>query len=140
VKADLFADEVYVFTPEGDIHTFPKGATPIDFAFAIHTDVGVHCLGRAGQRPPRAAALPAAPGRHARDPDQPEPVRAQGVAQDVPDLAGARADQGQCCASRSACRVRSLGRSLIEQELAGRGRTLAEFEELGLVAQAGRGV
>lgn len=45
VKADLFADEVYVFTPGGDIHTFPKGATPIDFAFAIHTDVGLHCSG-----------------------------------------------------------------------------------------------
>jgi len=45
VKADLFADEVYVFTPEGDVLTFPKGATPIDFAFSIHTDVGLHCSG-----------------------------------------------------------------------------------------------
>ena len=45
VKADLFADEVYVFTPKGDIHTFQKGATPIDFAFAIHTDVGMRCSG-----------------------------------------------------------------------------------------------
>jgi GTP pyrophosphokinase len=45
VKAELFADEVYAFTPGGDLHTFPKGATPIDFAFAIHTDVGLRCAG-----------------------------------------------------------------------------------------------
>ncbi len=45
VKADLFADEVYAFTPEGDLKTFPRGATPIDFAFSIHTDVGMHTSG-----------------------------------------------------------------------------------------------
>ena len=40
VKLDLFESEIYVFTPAGEIKEFPKGATPIDFAFAIHTDVG----------------------------------------------------------------------------------------------------
>lgn len=45
VKADLFADETYVFTPRGDLLTFPPGATPIDFAFAIHTDLGLRCSG-----------------------------------------------------------------------------------------------
>jgi guanosine-3',5'-bis(diphosphate) 3'-pyrophosphohydrolase len=45
VRVDLFPDEVYVFTPKGDVRPFPKGATPIDFAFAIHTDVGLHCVG-----------------------------------------------------------------------------------------------
>lgn len=45
VKAELFADEVYAFTPEGELHTFPAGATPIDFAFAVHSDVGLHCAG-----------------------------------------------------------------------------------------------
>ena len=45
VKRDLFESEVYVFTPEGDIKEFPKGATPIDFAYAIHTDVGAHVKG-----------------------------------------------------------------------------------------------
>ncbi len=45
VKVDLFPDEVYVFTPKGDVKALPKGSTPIDFAFAIHTDIGLHCIG-----------------------------------------------------------------------------------------------
>ncbi len=44
LKIELFQDEVFVFTPKGDLHQFPKGATPIDFAFNIHTDIGLHCL------------------------------------------------------------------------------------------------
>jgi len=43
VKIDLFPDEVYVFTPNGKILTLPSGATAIDFAYAVHTDVGNHC-------------------------------------------------------------------------------------------------
>src|SRR6185369_9127550 len=45
VKVDLFQDEVYVFTPKGDVRVFPRGSTPIDFAFAIHSEVGDHCSG-----------------------------------------------------------------------------------------------
>ncbi|PID78066.1 MAG: GTP pyrophosphokinase [Deltaproteobacteria bacterium] len=45
VKIDLFPDEVYVFTPRGDIKNLPKGATPVDFAYTIHTDVGNRCSG-----------------------------------------------------------------------------------------------
>jgi len=44
VKIDLFPDDVYVFTPGGDIKQLPKGSTPIDFAYAIHTDLGNHCI------------------------------------------------------------------------------------------------
>ncbi len=43
-KIDLFPDEIYVFTPRGDIMELPKGATVVDFAYAVHTDIGNHCI------------------------------------------------------------------------------------------------
>ena len=45
VKIDLFEEEVFVFTPKGDVKALPKGSTPIDFAFAVHSKVGAHCSG-----------------------------------------------------------------------------------------------
>jgi len=45
VKVDLFPHEVYIFTPKGAVRQFPLGATPIDFAYSIHSDVGNHCIG-----------------------------------------------------------------------------------------------
>ena len=44
VKVDLFPDKVYVFTPKGDIRRLPRGATPVDFAYAVHTDIGNRCV------------------------------------------------------------------------------------------------
>ena len=45
VKGDLFTEEVYVFTPKGDLHNFPLGASVIDFAYRVHSEVGNHCTG-----------------------------------------------------------------------------------------------
>jgi GTP diphosphokinase / guanosine-3',5'-bis(diphosphate) 3'-diphosphatase len=50
LKLALFTEEVYVFTPNGDVKAFPKGATPIDFAYSIHTDVGNQCIGAKANR------------------------------------------------------------------------------------------
>lgn len=45
VKVDLFQDEVYVFTPKGDVKVFPRGATALDFAYGVHTEIGNQCSG-----------------------------------------------------------------------------------------------
>ena len=45
LKIDLFSDEIFVFTPNGDLVQLPVNATPIDFAFSVHTEVGLHCIG-----------------------------------------------------------------------------------------------
>jgi GTP diphosphokinase / guanosine-3',5'-bis(diphosphate) 3'-diphosphatase len=45
VRVDLEPDEVYVFTPKGDVKALPEAATPVDFAYAVHTKVGEHCVG-----------------------------------------------------------------------------------------------
>ncbi|NLG84560.1 MAG: bifunctional (p)ppGpp synthetase/guanosine-3',5'-bis(diphosphate) 3'-pyrophosphohydrolase [Firmicutes bacterium] len=45
LKVDLFADEVFVFTPKGDVKSLPKGATPVDFAYSVHTHIGHQCVG-----------------------------------------------------------------------------------------------
>jgi GTP diphosphokinase / guanosine-3',5'-bis(diphosphate) 3'-diphosphatase len=45
LKIDLYQDEIFVFTPRGDVKRLPKGATPLDFAFSVHSEVGLHCQG-----------------------------------------------------------------------------------------------
>jgi GTP diphosphokinase / guanosine-3',5'-bis(diphosphate) 3'-diphosphatase len=45
VKVDLFSDEVFVFTPKGDVKSLPRGATAVDLAYAVHSEVGEHCVG-----------------------------------------------------------------------------------------------
>jgi GTP diphosphokinase / guanosine-3',5'-bis(diphosphate) 3'-diphosphatase len=45
LKIDLYPEEVYIFTPKGEVKSLPRGATTVDFAYAVHTDVGHHCVG-----------------------------------------------------------------------------------------------
>ncbi|MFT4924367.1 MAG: guanosine-3',5'-bis(diphosphate) 3'-pyrophosphohydrolase [Phenylobacterium sp.] len=52
VKTELFPEEIYVFTPDGSIVELPMGATPVDFAYAVHTDVGSSCVGAKVDRKP----------------------------------------------------------------------------------------
>ncbi|QDJ13817.1 bifunctional GTP diphosphokinase/guanosine-3',5'-bis(diphosphate) 3'-diphosphatase [Mergibacter septicus] len=58
VKSDLFPDEIYVFTPKGRIVELPAGATPVDFAYAVHTDIGQTCIGARVDREPYALSQP----------------------------------------------------------------------------------
>ena len=137
VKADLFADEVYVFTPGGDIHTFPKGATPIDLAFAIHSDVGLTCSGARvnGQVVPLRYRL--------RQGDTVEILtnpnngpREEWLKMCASSRARARIKQHLRAQRRESMRV--LGRDLVEQALVGHGldddadETAAIGERLGL--------
>ena len=67
LKIDLEQDEVFAFTPKGDVVTLPAGSTPIDFAYSIHTEVGHRCIGArvAGRLVPLDSKLIV--GRHRRD-------------------------------------------------------------------------
>ena len=63
VKTDLFPDEIYVFTPEGRILELPAGATPVDFAYAVHTDIGHACVGSRVDRHPYPLSRPLTSGQ-----------------------------------------------------------------------------
>ena len=63
VKTDLFPDEIYVFTPEGKIFSLPNGATAVDFAYAVHTDLGNHCVGARVDKMPYPLARPLMSGQ-----------------------------------------------------------------------------
>ena len=63
VKTDLFPDEIYVFTPEGRIHELPAGATAVDFAYAVHTDIGNSCVGARVDRQPFPLSRPLTSGQ-----------------------------------------------------------------------------
>ena len=58
VKSDLFPEEIYVFTPDGRIIELPMGATAVDFAYAVHTDVGNACVGVKVDRKPFPLSKP----------------------------------------------------------------------------------
>ena len=87
LKVDLFEDEVFVFTPKGEVKNLSAGSTPLDFAYAVHTDVGHRCVGAKVNGNDRAAALPAALGRHRRGADR------EAEARPLARLAEAGADQ-----------------------------------------------
>ncbi len=63
VKSDLFPDEIYVFTPEGRIVELPAEATPVDFAYAVHTDIGHACVGARVDRQPFPLSQPLSSGQ-----------------------------------------------------------------------------
>lgn len=63
VKSDLFPDEIYCFTPDGRILELPSGATPVDFAYAVHTDIGHTCVGCKVDRQPYPLSQPLKSGQ-----------------------------------------------------------------------------
>ncbi len=136
VKADLFAGEVYVYSPRGDVFTFRRGATPIDFAFAIHTDVGNTCSGA------RVNGHVVALRYQLRQGDTVEIITSPKTRprQEWLKMCGssrARAKIKQHLRTEERARLREIGRSLLQQKLTSRGQRLEEMEGLGAIAKLG---
>ena len=133
VKVDLFPDEVFVFTPQGDVINLPRGATPVDFAYAIHSQVGERCAG--GRVNGRLVPL-----RHElRDGDTVEILtsEAQFPRKDwLEFVVSGKARQRIRHAIRVAeqARSRELGREMLEKELRRGGFSLPRLLEDGRLA------
>jgi len=128
VKIDLFPDQVYVFTPKGDIMSLPRGATAVDFAYAVHTDVGNTCIAAridrrlAPLRTPLAngqtVEIVTAPGAH------PNPAWLNFVV-----TGKARANIRHHLKSLRRGEAVSLGRRLLDKALAAQSSSLADLPE-----------
>src|SRR5690606_1640405 len=134
VKVDLFPDEVFVFTPRGDVIALPRGATPVDFAYAIHSQVGDRCAGARVNG--RLVSL-----RHALqggDTGEILTSDAQFPRRDWLGCVGSgKARQRIRHAIRGAeqARSRELGREILEKELRRAGLSLARLLEDGKLAE-----
>jgi guanosine-3',5'-bis(diphosphate) 3'-pyrophosphohydrolase len=126
-KLELFHDQVFCFTPKGKVIALPKGATPIDFAYAVHTSVGDSCVGAKinGNHAPLVTVL--------RNGDEVEIIRSE--AQSPPAAWEGLAVTGKARAAirratRAAARKQfaGLGREIVEKMLAKLGRPYAEKE------------
>ena len=131
LKIELYPEEVYIFTPKGEVKSLPRGATPVDFAYAIHTDVGHQCVGARvnGKMVPLRTQL--------RNGDIVEIMTAAGhkPSRDwlnfVVDLACARTRSGTSSRPRRRSAASSSGRKLFEKEARRFGlnvKTLTESE------------
>jgi guanosine-3',5'-bis(diphosphate) 3'-pyrophosphohydrolase len=124
VKVDLFPDAVYVFTPKGQIRALPRGATTIDFAYSVHTDVGNHCV---------AARVNAAP----------VPLRTELQNGDVievitdPDAKANPAWLGFVRTGKARSEIRHFLRTMKYEESVGLGRRLLEQSLAALRIDAG---
>ncbi|MCO7263051.1 bifunctional GTP diphosphokinase/guanosine-3',5'-bis pyrophosphate 3'-pyrophosphohydrolase [Dickeya zeae] len=127
VKSDLFPDEIYVFTPEGRIVELPAGATPVDFAYAVHTDIGHACVGARVDRQPYPLSQALSSGQTI------EIITAPGARPNAAWLnfvvsSKARAKIRQMLKNLKRDDSVSLGRRLINHAL-GNGRKLSDIPE-----------
>lgn len=135
VKVDLFADEVFVFTPQGDVHFFPHGATVLDFAYAIHTKVGDTCTGAMvnGRMSPLHRVLSSGDTIEVvRKPDQ-KPNRAW---LDIAKTGRALSKIRRSIREKERGQGRELGREMLETDVKKRGGSLSKLVKEGKVDQA----
>lgn len=131
LKTDVFGDQVFVFTPTGDVVDLPRGSTPIDFAYRIHTEVGHRCRGAkvGGQIVPldhplqtgdRVEIITAKTGAPSRDWLNPSMVRTQGARQKI----------RQYFRSQERDQAVAQGRELVERELKRLGLDAKKVEDV----------
>lgn len=137
LKMDLYPDEVYVFTPKGEVHALPRGATPVDFAYRVHSEIGDHCAGA------RVNGRTVALGTRLRNGDQVEivvePTRSpqrEWLSFVATPRAKARIRQRLNLDARR--RARDLGARLLEQEAKRAGTSSRRVLE-AMAAQTGSG-
>ncbi len=137
VKVDLYQNEVYAFTPAGDVRFFPQGATLLDFAFAIHSEVGHHCVGAKvnGRMAPLRTELRLGDSVEILTSDEQHPRREW--------LEWARTGRAQSKIRRHLREVereqaRALGKELLEKELERLGNSLARQQKDGTLAEVGK--
>ena len=138
VRVDLFQDEVYVFTPKGDVLAFPVGATPVDFAYAIHTEVGHNCTGARvnGALVPLRYRLQS--GDHLEIITSPS----QQPSKDWLELAAtsrARTKIRSFLHGEQRTRSKELGRNLLERELRKKGLSFQRLFKKGELDRLARG-
>ena len=128
VKIDLFPDVVYVFTPKGEILELPRGSTPVDFAYAVHTDVGNGCVAAKIDRSLSPLSTPLHNGQTVEiitaPASRPNPVWLNFVV-----TAKARANIRSFLKNLKEEEAVRLGRSLLEQALANFSLSLDELED-----------
>ncbi len=126
VKVDLFPDEAYVFTPQGDIRRLPRGATAVDFAYAVHTDVGNHCVAAKIDRRLAPLRTPLATGQTVEiitaNSAKPNPAWLNFVV-----TAKARANIRHYLKNLQREEAVDLGRRLLERSLSGYSATLKKL-------------
>ena len=131
LKTDLFPEEVYVFTPKGDVIELPRGATPVDFAYHVHTEIGHRCQGAKvnGKMVPLNYQL--------KDGDQ---VLILTAKRGGPSRDWLNPHVGYVSTSRARQKIRQFFRKQERKENIARGRALLEKELKRLGVEHGRGV
>ena len=132
LKVDLYPDEVYTFTPKGEVFAFPRGATAVDFAYRVHTDVGHHCVGARvnGKLVPLRTAL--ANGDIVEILTAPSQTPSRDWLSFVA-TSRARHKIRQFIHTQENLQAVELGRRLIERELKKYRKTLKKLEQQGVL-------
>jgi GTP diphosphokinase / guanosine-3',5'-bis(diphosphate) 3'-diphosphatase len=128
VKIDLFPDEVYVFTPRGDILELPRGATPVDFAYLVHSDIGNSCVAAKVDRRLAPLSTPLSNGQVV------EVITAPGARPNPAWLSfvatgKARSNIRHFLKTQQAAESCALGKRLLQQALSHLGQVLEDFTD-----------